>query len=107
MSSCEGSIRLADLVTSTWGGGRLLFLPTRLVVKPRDGEDEAGHRDVIGRISESISFADPDGRLFDLSDLGQLKAGDVWYGPNTIGLECVLESDGSLSCRWYHPNKIG
>jgi hypothetical protein len=98
---------LADVVRRQWGGGRVLLLPTGLVVKPLQGDYEVGRRVAIGRFRGSIVLQRPDGDAFDLDKPGHLQPGDPWPGPKTTGLECAIQSDGSLVCRWYHPTSLG
>lgn len=94
-------------VLSEWGGGRVLFLPSGLVIKPLPGPEEAGLRIYLGRFTGRIMLEPPDGKTFDLSNPGALEPGAAWPGPTTIGLECVMGIDGSLECTWYHPTATG
>lgn len=107
LAECKGARCLADLVRGEWGGGRVLLLPTRVVVKPLQGDSEVGHRVVIGRFRGPILLERPDGSTFNLDAPGHLQPGDPWPGPHTTGLECAIQSDGSLSCQWYHPTELG
>lgn len=104
---CRGVRLIADLVRQEWGGGRILLLPTGLVVKPLQGDHEVGRRVVIGRFRGPIVLQRPDGRTFNLNNPGDLQPGDPWVGPKTTGLECTIRSDGSLVCEWYHPTPLG
>lgn len=105
--SSSGSIAIEQLVKSEWGGGRILFLPNGYVIKPLPNGDEVGQRVVIGKFSGSIVLETPDGNTFDLSNPGNLRPGQLWLGPKTIGLECAIQTDGSLMCNWYHPTTSG
>ena len=107
MADCEGADRLTNLVRRDWGGGRVLLLPTRLVVKPLQGDHEVGRRVVIGRFRGPVVLKRPDGSTLDLNAPGHLQPGDPWPGPKTTGLECAIQSDGSLICQWYHPTGLG
>lgn len=104
---CRGTKLLTNLVRREWGGGRILLLPTGLVVKPLQGDDEVGRRVVIGRFRGPVVLQRPDGRTFNLNYPGDLQPGDPWTGPKTTGLECAIQSDGSLVCKWYHPTRLG
>lgn len=107
MHDCREARLLANLVRREWGGGRVLLLPTGLVAKPLQGDHEVGRRVVIGRFRGSIVLHRPDGSAFDLNRPGHLQPGDPWTGPKTTGLECAIQSDGSLVCEWYHPTPLG
>ena len=103
----QGERGLADVVRSEWGGGRVLFLPNGFVVKPLPGSEEAGRRLLIGRFSGTIVLERPNGSQFDLAQPGRLQPGDPWPGPTTTGLECTIDSGGSLTCQWYEPTAWG
>lgn len=107
--ACDGpgSKTITELVKTEWCGGRVFFLPNGYVVKPLQDDDEIGQRVIIGRFSGSLVLRKPDGSTFDLGDPGNLRPGDRWPGPKTIGLECSIQQDGSLICRWYHPKSWG
>jgi hypothetical protein len=107
MEPSRGVHELSRLVLNRWGGGRIALLPNGLVVKPLQGEYEAGRRVVIGRFHGSVVLARPDGDWFDLSNPGNLEPGERWPGPDSTGLECSIDSTGSLKCRWYHPSRYG
>jgi hypothetical protein len=66
-----------------------------------------GHRVIIGRFSGSIVLERDHGSTFNLSEPGPLASGSRWPGPNTIGLECVMNQSGCLTCTWYHPTQWG
>jgi hypothetical protein len=102
----QGVRRLREIVQSRWGGGRLLFLPTGHVIKPLQADIEVGKRVVVGRFEGEMVLTDSDGRDFNLENPG-LTPGDRWPAPHTMGLETVLESDGSLRCDWSHPSPTG
>jgi len=102
-----GARTLAKLVREEWGGGRVLFLPNGFVVKPLQTDDEIGKRALIGRFHGPIVFERQSKSTFDLSKPGAIRPGDLWTGPTTTGLECVMQADGSLSCSWYHPTRLG
>jgi len=99
--------RLSRTVIQTWGGGRLLFLPSGFIVKPLPGDDERGKRVVVGLFSGSLSVTTEEGDEFDFADPPDQRPGARWDGPNTLGLECVMESDGSVRCDWYHTDDFG
>ena len=101
------SCMLTNIVINNWGGGRLLFLPNGLIVKPLQNLDEVGRRVVIGSFSGSIQLIKPQGSIFDFANPGNLKPGDWWPGPMTTGLECIIDETGTLTCTWYHPTPSG
>lgn len=103
----EGTRALSRLVSQQWGGGRILMLPSGVVIKPLQEEDERAKRVVIGRFGGAIVLDRNRPRRFDLSNPGPIKAGEVWPGPKSIGLECVMKPDGSLTCSWFHPADWG
>jgi len=103
----DGAQAIASLVLAEWGGGRVLLLPNGLAIKPLQGDLEVGRRVVIGRFHGSVIVDRHDGMPFDLCNPGVLRPGDPWPGPRTTGLECVIQSDGSLVCTWYHPSSLG
>ncbi|MFG0316952.1 MAG: hypothetical protein ACF8XB_06755 [Planctomycetota bacterium JB042] len=98
---------LTKVVLERWNGGRVLFLPNGRVVKPLQEEQKIGHRVLVGRFEGRVVLERPDGSLFDLAEPGRLEPGDVWPGPKTTGLECIMQSDGALDCTWYHPAAWG
>lgn len=103
----DGIKRLTDLVARHWSGGRLLFLPSGLVVKPLQNDDERGARVVIGRCEGSFPVRVGNNWLdFCAPSLG-IAAGSAWYGPGTIGLECSIKADGSLLTSWDSPSDFG
>lgn len=99
--------RLSKVVIQTWGGGRLLFLPNGYIVKPLPGDDERGKRVLVGTFTGALVVENEDGDQFDFSDPPDQRPGARWDGPTTLGLECVMESDGSVRCHWYHPDEYG
>jgi hypothetical protein len=101
----EGVSSLTRLVKHHWHGGRLLFLPTGIVVKPHQNEDEAGLRVVVGRYEGGLKLKTERG-LFDLSNRGHTP-GSEWHGPGMVGLECTIKSDGSLETSWQQPTDYG
>jgi hypothetical protein len=103
----QGARDIATLVLTKWGGGRVLFLPNGLVVKPLQADDEVGQRALIGSFHGAIVLEWPGQSPFDLSKPGALRPGDPWTGPTTTGLECAIQHDGSLVCTWYHPTRFG
>lgn len=108
LADSSGGRALARLVLDQWGGGRVLMLPNGLTIKPLQEDQEMGRRVLIGRFRGSVVLEPPDGSHFDLGSAGTVLAPGVrWPGPKTIGLECVIEADGSLRCRWYHPTSWG
>lgn len=107
-----GAAGISKLVTANWGGGRVLFLPKGLVIKPlpgqgTDNDEDVGRRVVIGRFQGTLTLLRPDGSRFDMADPGTLVPGHEWSGPTTTGLECKMQADGSLVCAWYHPSPLG
>ena len=102
----QGAREITTLVRRKWGGGRVLFLPNGFVVKPLQEDDEVGQRALIGQFQGPIVL-DTGRSAFDLSKPGDLRPGDLWPGPTTTGLECVMQSNGSLLCSWYHPTRFG
>ena len=102
LADSYGTRILSKTVKDNWGGGRILFLPSSHVIKPLPGHEERGYRVVIGRFEGSIVFNMPSGEDFNLDNPGSSLPGDLWPGPNTIGLECVVHSNGSLTCSWQH-----
>jgi hypothetical protein len=102
-----GVAALAGLVSRHWGGGRILLLANGLIIKPLQSADEVGQRVVAGIFAGPVILVKPDGGLFDMSSPRSLQPGDEWTGPGTTGLECVIKSDGSMSCHWYHPTETG
>lgn len=103
----QGADSIADLVSTKWGGGRVLLLPNGFVVKPLRDVDDVGKRVLIGRYSGDVVLESGGRRLFNMSKAGVSKPGDRWPGPATTGLECIIHQDGSLTCRWYHPTDYG
>ena len=103
----DGVKRLTDLVTKHWLGGRLLFLPSGLVVKPLQNDDERGVRVVVGRYEGSFLVRVGNNWLDFLAPSLGIAAGSIWDGPGTIGLECSLKADGSLSTSWEAPSEFG
>ena len=101
-----GVSQLSNLVPSHWQGGRILLTPAGYVVKPLPNEGEIGLRVVIGRF-EGEFWLVCNGQQIDLSSSLSLSAGSPWPGPSTIGLECVIKSDGSLVTQWNHPSEYG
>lgn len=107
VQSGPGVQALEQLSLRRYGGGRVLLLANGYVIKPLQKDGEVGQRVVIGRSDGPVVLETPDGDEFDLSDPGELSAGDVWEGPTTTGLEAVLNADGSIECFWYHPDELG
>ncbi len=106
-----GVRRITALVLDKWDGGRVLLLPNGFAIKPLQGrwgqDDEVGHRVIIGRFAGGLTLERPDGSVFDMSEPGDLQPGALWPGPRTTGLECAMQPDGRLTCRWYHPSRFG
>jgi hypothetical protein len=107
MLDCVGAKSLARITQQHWGGGRVLILPNGYVVKPLQQDVEVGHRVLIGRISGTIRLMRHDGGVFDLANPGGLIPGDPWPGPDTTGIECVIQTNGALHCSWSHPSATG
>jgi hypothetical protein len=103
----RGAREIATVVRGTWGGGRVLLLPNGFIVKPLQDDDEVGRRVLIGQFRGSLILEKPDGTMFDFSSPQDLRAGQPWTGPTTTGLECTIQSDGSLKCSWYQPTRWG
>lgn len=102
-----GATDISGLVLRHWHGGRVLFLPNGMVIKPLQHDSEVGRRVILGRFDGPLILLKPDGNLFDMSQPGPLRPGDPWPGPSTMGLECILTKDGSLYCKWFHPSELG
>jgi len=102
-----GADALACLVLNHYGGGRVLLLPNGLVIKPLQRDSEVGQRVLIGRFHGTVVLERPDGSTFDLSAPGGVVQGATWPGPETTGLECAIQSSGSLECEWSHPAAWG
>ena len=102
-----GSHALSQLVREHWGGGRILMLPNGHIIKPLQHDAEVGQRVLIGRFTGAVQLQRPHGGIFDMSAPGRLEAGDEWPGPKTTGIECMIQSDGSLQGKWYHPTDWG
>jgi hypothetical protein len=103
----EGSRAIQSLVLGTWRGGRILFLPNGYIVKPLQADVEVGKRVLIGRFQGALVLERRNQPVFDLSNPGNLLPGELWPGPTTTGLECVIQADGSLVCYWSHPAPEG
>jgi hypothetical protein len=103
----DGVKRLTDLISRHWSGGRLLFLPSGLIVKPLQNEDERGARVVVGRYEGKFSVLVGNNWFDFLAPSLGIAAGSVWDGPGTIGLECSMKGDGSLSTSWEVPSEFG
>ncbi len=101
----EGVQSITKLVQRHWRGGRLLFLPTGLIVKPLQEEHEAGVRVVIGRYEGGLAMSTDSG-LVDFSS-NTFIAGSEWPGPSTVGLECTISPNGSLQTFWQQPSDFG
>jgi hypothetical protein len=99
---------LTQLILSEWRGGRLLFLPNGYIVKPLPGpDDERGKRVLVGRYKGDLVLESPSGRPLDLGRPWVSTPGEAWAGPDTMGLECVIEPNGGVKCKWYHPEELG
>ncbi len=98
---------LTRTVLERWGSGRVLFLPNGYVVKPLQKDTERGKRVLLGSFNDPVVLEQPSGKLFDMSNPGPISPGDVWPGPKTVGLECIIQPDGALICKWYHPTAEG
>lgn len=101
----EGITNLIEFVSNNWQGGRLLFLPSGLIVKPLQQEKDAGTRVVVGRYEGGFKLKTDSG-AFDLTATS-FTPGAEWLGPSTIGLECTVKSDGSLVTTWQQPFDYG
>lgn len=106
ITDCEGSRKLHGVIREHFRGGRILILPNGFVIKPLQSYVERGERALIGRIQGAICFSGS--TLFNLAKPDNLEPGDIWLGPDTIGLEGYFNTkNGHLSCRWYHPLEYG
>lgn len=103
----NGGRNITRTVRAQWGGGRVLLLPNGFVMKPLQQDYEIGQRVFIGQFRGSIVLKSPDGTRFDMGNPGSLRPGQIWPGPTTTGLECVILSSGALKCTWYHPTDVG
>jgi hypothetical protein len=101
----EGVINLTEFVRDNWQGGRLLFLPSGLIVKPLQQEEDAGTRVVVGRFEGGFKL-ETDNGAFDLSAT-DFTPGEEWRGPSKVGLECTIKPDGSLVTTWQQPSDYG
>ena len=101
----EGVRNLTEFVRDNWQGGRLLFLPSGLIVKPLREDQEAGRRVVVGRFEGAFKL-DTDSGVFDLSAT-DFTPGEEWRGPGSVGLECIIKTDGSLVTTWQQPSDGG
>ncbi len=102
-----GVAALEKLVLSVFHGGRVLLLPNGCIVKPLQGDDERGRRVYLGEHDGDILLEPAAGYRFNMADPGDLCPGDLWPGPTTTGIECVIQPNGSLACHWYHPAEYG
>ncbi|HXF52180.1 MAG TPA: hypothetical protein VNM43_10910 [Dehalococcoidia bacterium] len=98
---------LRELVSTFWGGGRILLLPWGDVVKPLQDDQDIGKRVLIGHYSGSIVFDRPEGRPLELGVDTPTDPGAPWDGPHHVGLECTIDPTGTLACTWYHPSRLG
>lgn len=102
-----GIVQLERVVREHWHGGRVLLLPNGLVIKPLAQDDERGRRVVIGQYTNRVKLNGPNRDVLDLTGLDYLRSGDEWPGPGTIGIECCIDSQGAISCKWYIPTEDG
>lgn len=102
----DGTQQLTSLVKKHWQGGRVMFLPGGFVVKPLQNEDDRGLRIVVGRYEGGLTLSGF-GTGIDLSQTTEFLPGSEWSGPGSIGLECTIQTDGSLITRWYQPSDFG
>ncbi len=102
----DGVTQLVQTVRSGWQGGRVLFLPGGYIVKPLQNEDEQGMRVFLGRFEGGLKIVNGN-HIVDLSKTSVFNPGQAWLGPNTIGLECNIKSDESLSTHWSQPTEYG
>jgi hypothetical protein len=107
VKSSLGASKLEQLVRTHFGGGYVMLLPNGSVIKPLQEEEERGQRVYLGEFAGDVVFQTHDGSDLSLTSPGLLKPGDLWTGPTSAGLECVITADGSLKCRWYHPTTYG
>ncbi len=98
---------LEKLVLDHFRGGRVLFLPNGSVVKPLQQDIERGRRVYLGEFTGDVVLEKSEGGTFSFASPGALRPGDVWSGPSTTGLECVIKNSGALECKWYHPTEHG
>lgn len=103
---CSAARALQQLIRDHWGGGRVLILPNGLVVKPSPAGD--GQLWVVGRVQGPVVLERPDGSQFNLARPGRVKPGDLWEGPKTTGIECVINAKtGSLRAASRVPTSDG
>lgn len=102
----SGAADLARHVAQHFGGGRVLLLPLGLVVKPLRDE-EVGKRALVGWFEGALRLMSEFGETIDMCEVDGLRPGEVWPGPTTTGLECVVTDAGALHCSWYHPAPYG
>lgn len=98
---------LTRLVLDQWNGGRILLLTNGMIIKPLQRDQEIGRRVLVGRFQGNVVLRRPNGGRFDLGAARGMAPGAPWPGPGTIGLECVIARDGSLTCIWHHPTPDG
>lgn len=100
----QGVRDLVRLVQTHWQGGRVVLLPNGFVVKPLPNDTE---RVLIGRANDALALTTNSCSVFDFSNLRYLTPGSLWPGPGTIGLECTIRVDGSLSSQWFRSTEYG
>ncbi len=107
VQNTAGTRQLTNLVKKYYGNGRVLFLPCGYVVKPLQKQDERGLRVLVGQYEGG--FVISVGKInIDFSRTDNLfSPGSAWPGPGNIGLECKIQSDGSLVTKWYQPSDFG
>jgi hypothetical protein len=103
----HGIQNLERLVFENFRGGRVLFLPNGVIVKPLQGDEERGHRVCLGVFTGDVVLEMPDREYFSFEQPGELRPGELWPGPTSTGLECTISSNGELRCSWYHPAAYG
>jgi len=95
---------LIDHVRTHFGGGRVLFLPNGLVIKPCNRGYDVGRRVVIGEYSGDLRIFTSEG-FRNFSDEQIQNPGTRWYGPQTIGLAIILEPRGCGYIKWNLSNR--
>lgn len=103
IKSSQGTQALVDLITKHWSGGRVLLLASGHVIKPLQQDNEVGKRVLVGKISGRILLIGPNGEHFNMADPEGVTPGSRWAGPSITGLECFMDSTGSITCEWTLP----
>ena len=91
----DGIKALCRHVSWHFGGGRVLILPSGHVVKP----DQEGWRQryVIGSLCGIPRLHNASGGVFDMSGPKGISPGQMWPGPASTGIECVIRTKGQMT----------